>query len=71
MNSTLSVEESEADSRHRRKCVCIPEQLTVGTVEKDGKDCESIEERLLLHLLLSGASERMQLSVWHWRPLVK
>lgn len=70
MNSTLSVEENEADSRYRRKCVCIPEQLTVGTVEKDGKDCESVE-RLLLQLLLSGASERMQLPVWHWRPLVK
>lgn len=70
MNSTLYVEESEADSRHRRKCVCIP-QVTVGTVEKDGKDCKSVEERLLLQLLFSGASERMQLPVWHWRPLVK
>ena len=59
MNSTLYVEESEVDPRHRRKCVCIPEQLTVGTVEKDGKDCESVEERLPFQLLLSGASERM------------
>lgn len=55
MNSTLYVEESEADPRRRRKCVCIPEQLTVGTVEKDGQDCESVEERRLFQLLLSGA----------------
>lgn len=59
MNSTLYVEESEADPRRRRKCVCIPEQLTVGTVEKDGQDCESVEERRLFQLLLSGASEGM------------